>query len=147
MKILLLDIDYTLFDGDTPRPHVKEFLEEMNSKYDIHFYTAATRVRVAEVLRILKFTLGLSQDIITKLDRGALTRENCPMIELKNGATVKSLDKASEVLEKPVEDMILFDDNPSYDNPHVNQVVQAEGFMKDMEDDDYLIRIIKGGIL
>lgn len=139
-KTLLLDIDYTLFDEESPRPFVKEFLEEMDKKYDIHFYTAGTRKRVAEVLRILKFTLGLDQSIITKLDRGALTRENCPMIELESGASVKSLDKAAEILGKPVEDMILFDDNPSYDNPRVDQVVQAEGWMKDMEDDNYLTR-------
>lgn len=140
MKTLLLDIDYTLFDEETPRPFVKEFLEEMNRKYDIHFYTAGTRNRVADVCRILKFSLGLDSAIVQKLNRGALTRENCPMIEIPSGAQVKSLDKAAAILNVPVEDVIMLDDNPSYDNPRVEQVIQAEGFMKDMEDDDYLTR-------
>lgn len=64
MKTLFLDIDYTLVDGDTPRPHLKEFLEYVNDKYNVIF-----------------------------------------------------------------------------DNPHSDKVIQAEGWMKDRVEDDYLIRI------
>lgn len=146
MKTLLLDIDYTLFDETTPRPHVKEFLEEMHKKYSIHFYTAATRKRVAEVLKIL-VTMGLPTEIIWKLDRKALTRENCHTIEIESGATIKSLPLAAEVLKVPVEELIMLDDNPKYDNPHRDQIIQAEGFMADMKDDNYLLRLMQGGLL
>ena len=147
MKVLLLDIDYTLFDGATPRPYLKEFIEAMHKKYKIHFYTAGTRQRVAEVLRILKFQLNIETEIIYQLDRECLTRENCNTIELKNGATVKCLQKAADELGYNVEDLILLDDNPSYDNPHVDQIIQAEGFMSDMENDDYLLRLISEDML
>lgn len=145
MKTLLLDIDYTLFDGTTPRPYLKEFLEEVHTKYDIHFYTAADRKRVTEVLRILFHQMSLDRELIRKLERGALTRENCPMIKVqKKGSEIeiKCLQKASEKLNIPLENIIMLDDNPSYDNPHVNQIIQAEGFMEYMLEDDYLKRIL-----
>jgi TFIIF-interacting CTD phosphatase-like protein len=147
MKTLLLDIDYTLFEGDVPRPHLKEFLETMDSKYRIHFYTAGTHYRVAEACRVLIHKLGMDRDFVRNLQRTALTRENCKMISLPNGAEVKCLKKAGDILEVAVEDIILLDDNPSYDNPHVKQVIQAEGFMADMENDDYLKRLIDKQIL
>lgn len=144
MKTLLLDIDYTLMDSLTPRPHLKEFIEEMDKKYKIHFYTAANRMRITEVLRIFNFGLGMDRDLIRRLQMSALTRENCPMVKLKKDNSgeveIKSLDEAAKILGVPVEDIILLDDNPSYDNPRANQVVQAEGFMAYMENDDYLTR-------
>ena len=146
MKTLLIDIDYTIFDETTPRPYVKEFLEEMHLKYKIHFYTAGSRKRVAEVLKKL-FSMGLHVDIVRQLDRKCLTRENCHTIEIESGATIKCLLKAADVLKVPIEDLILLDDNPKYDNPHKDQIVQAEGFMADMIEDDYLLRLIQGEIL
>lgn len=148
MKTLLLDIDYTLFDRETPRPYLKEFIEGVSKKYKIHFYTAASYNRVADVCRILKWKLKIDDDLVRHLNRTALTRENCKMIELSSGAIVKCLKKAAEVLERNVDDLILLDDNPSYDNPHVDQVIQAEGFMVDMlESDDYLLRLLNEGQL
>lgn len=146
MKTLLLDIDYTLFDGDTPRPYIKEFLEYVHKKYSIRFYTAGSRERVTSALRVL-VKMDLQEEIIWQLDRKRLTRENCNTIEIESGATIKSLPKAAEVLKVPVEDLILLDDNPKYDNPHKDQIIQAEGFMADMTEDDYLMRIIKEEIL
>jgi TFIIF-interacting CTD phosphatase-like protein len=140
-KTLLLDIDYTLFDEMTPKPHLKEFIEKMYDKYEIHFYTAGSFKRVTEACRILLHTLGVNREIIHQLHRKSLHRENCKMIELSSGATVKCLLKASELLKVPIGDIIMLDDNPSYDNPHVNQVIQAEGFMSDMINDDYLLRV------
>lgn len=147
-KVLLLDIDYTLFDERNPRPHVVKFLEKMHQKYRIHFYTAGTRKRVAEVLKIL-FSMGLSAEIVRHLDRKALTRENCHTIELKSGATIKCLQKAADILKFNVEDLIMLDDNPKYDNPHKDQIIQAEGYMVDFdgEQDDYLLRLMKTNIL
>lgn len=140
MKTLLLDIDYTLFDGMTPRPYVKEFLEEMYKKYKICFYTAGTRKRVAEVLRALS-TMGLDKNIIRQLDRNSLTRENCQTVEIASGATIKCLQKAADELRVPIEELIMLDDNPKYDNPYKDQIIQAEGFMADMlEEDNYLTR-------
>ncbi len=139
-KTLLLDIDYTLLYEQTPRPHLKEFLLRMNEKYNLCLYTAGTDMRIVEMCRVLYHDLGMDDEFVMNLQYPSLHRDNCKMIELPNGATIKSLIKASEVLDVPVEDLIMLDDNPSYDNPHVNQIVQAEGFMGE-QDDDYLLRV------
>lgn len=140
MKTLLLDIDYTLFHENTPRPHLKDFLERMHSKYKIHFYTAGTQMRVTEACRVLLHNLKMDSDFVRYMNRGALTRENCKMIQLPSGAEIKCLKKAGEYLMTPVCELIMLDDNPSYDNPHVKQVIQAEGFMGELND-DYLLRV------
>lgn len=148
MKTLLLDIDYTIMDGQTPRPHLKEFMEHVTANYNVVFYTAGTHYRVAEALRVLVHKLGFDDPaIIRKLQRGALTRENCKMIQIESGAEVKCFKKASEITGVPIEDMIMLDDNPSYDNPHCSQVIQAEGFMVGDDEDDYLKRLIENKIL
>ena len=152
MKTLLLDIDYTIMDENTPRPYLKEFMDYITSKYNVVFYTAGTHLRVTEALRVLIHQLGFDDPkLIRKLQRNALTRENCPMITLKTGncssVEIKCFIKASEKLSIPVEDMVMLDDNPSYDNPHYSQIIQAEGFMKDYEEDDYLKRLIVSGLI
>lgn len=152
MKTLLLDIDYTILDGQTPRPYLKEFMVYVTSKYNVVFYTAGTHYRVTEALRVLIHKLGFEDPaLIRKIQRKSLTRENCPMIHIPTGkcstAEIKCFKKASEKLGVPVEDMIMLDDNPSYDNPHWSQIIQAEGFMADNENDDYLKRIIEQNIL
>jgi len=142
MKTLLLDIDYTLMVDSTPRPFLTEFLREMDSKYKIHFYTAGSRHRVADACRVL-VQLGFEPEFIHKMQRKALSRENCPMItHFKESGTsieIKCLHKAAEILKVDVADIILLDDNPSFDHPNSNQIVQAEGFNGN-EDDDYLTR-------
>lgn len=151
MKTLLLDIDYTIMDGQTPRPHLKEFMEHVTSNYNVVFYTAGTHYRVTEALRILIHKLGFEgRDLVRQIQRKSLTRENCPMVILDKGgssAEIKCFKKAFEKLGVPVEDMIMLDDNPSYDNPHRSQIIQAEGFMADNVDDDYLKRLIDNKIL
>lgn len=143
MKTLLLDIDYTLVDGNTPRPFLKEFMEEMAQKYNVYFYTAGTRQRVVDMGRILA-SLGFDYAFIHKIQRKSLTRENCPMINYTkpSGTTIeiKCLHKAAAFLRVDVKDIILLDDNPSFDHPQVDQVIQAPGFMDYMVDDNYLTR-------
>jgi TFIIF-interacting CTD phosphatase-like protein len=139
-RTLLLDIDYTLFYNEKPRPYLKEFLIRANETYNLGFYTAASSIRIAEVCRVLYHQLGFDIDFINELRLTSLHRDNCPMIEIESGASVKSLIKASQILNVPVETIILLDDNPKYDNPHADQVIQAEGYMGE-EDDDYLLRV------
>lgn len=143
MKTLLLDIDFTLMHENTPRPHLKEFMEEMTKKYDVHFYTAGDRHRVADICRILFHQFGFDPAAVRQLQRGALTRENCPMINYKkkdgSEIEIKSLDKAAEVLRVDVGNIIMLDDNPAYDHPQRGQIIQAEGYMGEA-DDDYLTR-------
>ncbi len=139
-KTLLLDIDFTLFYNDIPRPHLKDFLLRMKEKYDLCFYTAGTSVRVASACRVLYHDLKMDSDFVSELQWPSLHRDNCPMIELPSGASVKCFIKASEELFVPVENLIMLDDNPSYDNPHAKQIIQAEGFMGE-PDDDYLLRV------
>ena len=150
-KTLLLDIDYTIMVDKTPRPHLKQFMEYIMAKYDVHFYTAGNRYRVTEALRVLIHQLEYNDPkTIRFLQRNALTRENCPMITLNKGGSsveIKCFKKASEKLGIPVEDMIMLDDNPSYDNPHCSQIIQAEGFMAEDVEDDYLLRLIQQEIL
>ena len=151
MKTLLLDIDYTIMDGHTPRPYLKEFMEHVTANYNVVFYTAGTHYRVTEALRVLIHKLGFEdRGMIREIQRRSLTRENCPMITIKkdgSSAEIKCFVKASEELDVPVEDMIMLDDNPSYDNPHWEQIIQAEGFMADNENDDYLKRLIDNKVL
>jgi TFIIF-interacting CTD phosphatase-like protein len=142
-KTLLLDIDFTLMYENTPRPFLKEFLEEMDKKYDIHLYTAGDRHRVADFCRVLFHQLGFDPVFVHKIQRGALSREKCPMIDYKKEGggyiEIKSLAKAAEILKVPAEDVIMLDDNPSFDHPEKNQIIQAEGFTGDA-DDNYLTR-------
>jgi TFIIF-interacting CTD phosphatase-like protein len=146
-KTLLLDIDYTLFEGDVPRPYLKEFIEYVSAKYNIHFYTAGTFMRVTEVCRHLRHKMGFDPEFVRNLQRSSLTSENCKTIEI-DGATIKCLKKAADVLKVPIGDIIMLDDNPKYDNPHESQIIEAEGFMADYADtDDYLLRVMNQNIL
>lgn len=145
-KTLLLDIDYTLFDERTPRPYLKEFLTKMREKYHIHFYTAAGFNRVTEVCRILHHDLGFDAEFIKHLQRHSLRNDNCEMIDCytKDGGSIKikCMTKASQVLNVPIDNLLLLDDNPTWGHPQANQIVQAEGFMAWNEDeDDYLNRL------
>lgn len=147
-KTLLLDIDYTIMVEKTPRPHLKQFMEYIMSKYDVHFYTAGNRYRVTEALRVLIHQLGYEDPkTIHFLQRKALTSENCKTIEYKKTSgtsiTIKSFEKASEILGVPVTDMIMLDDNPAFDHPNASQIIQAEGFRIDNEEDDYLLRLMQ----
>lgn len=146
-KTLLLDIDYTLFEGDVPRPYLKEFIEYVSTKYNLGFYTAGTALRVADVCRHLRHKMGFDPEFVRNLQRSSLSKENCHTIEL-DGVTIKCLQKAADYLEIPVEDIIMLDDNPKYDNPHESQIIEAEGFMADYADtDDYLLRVMNQNIL
>ena len=144
MKTLLLDIDYTIMDGNHPRPHLKSFIERIRQTHRIVFYTAGTHLRVADCLRVMRHQLGIDDiNFIRQLQRSALCRENCPMVKV-GGVEIKCFDKASLMLNVPVEDLILLDDNPSYDHPHTKQVIQAKGWMYDYagDNDDYLLHLV-----
>lgn len=146
-KTLLLDIDYTIMNGETPRPHLKEFIEKVREKYNIVFYTAATALRVVDVLRIFHHKFGFDRDFTRELQMDALHRGNCPMIEYFHkgdrgtSIEIKCFKKASEILGVPVENMIMLDDNPTSGHPNEKQIIQAEGFWN-LEEDDYLIRVL-----
>ena len=146
-KTLLLDIDYTIMNGETPRPFLKEFIEKVKEKYNIVFYTAAMPIRVTEVLRIFHHKFGMDRDFVRDLQFDALHRQNCPMIEYfhkgdrSTSIEIKCFKKASEILDVPVEDMIMLDDNPTHGHPNASQIIQAEGFWN-LENDDYLVRVL-----
>ena len=157
MKTLLLDIDYTIaIDHPTNdmqvllRPHFREFFDKVDAEWNVVFYTAATRKRAVAVTRSMVHQLGMVegyQKILQRLARKSLSRENAPMIMYKKASgahiEIKSFDVASEILGIPVGDMIMLDDNPSYDHPRAEQIIQAEGFMDIEEDDDYLLRVLE----
>lgn len=155
-KTLLLDIDYTLIkpssdhhdemgEKSIPRPHLAEFLDRMREKYNIVLYTAGNSMTVANFLRALYHKVGYhDREFLHDLQLDALYDQNCPMVEYKKpGGTyieIKSLESAAEELNIPIEELILLDDNPCYDHPHRKQIIQAEGFYGD-ENDDYLKRV------
>lgn len=140
-KVLLLDIDYTLFCNSIPRPYLKEFLERMYEKYELGFYTAGTAMRVTDVARILYKDIKLNEDIIFDLRINALYHENCPTIEYftskTSSITIKCLQKAADKLQVNKADIILLDDNPKHGHPDADQIIQAHGFNGDL-DDTYL---------
>lgn len=145
MKVLLLDIDYTLFCELKPRPHLKGFLERVSQQYNLYFYTAASRERITEVCRILYHQLGLNDELVQHLNRYSLSRESCPMIDYKteNGShiDVKCLHKAAEKLGVSFDDVTLLDDNPTYDNPDKEKRIQAPAFYG-QANDDYLLNLL-----
>lgn len=147
MKVLLLDIDYTLREQMVPRPHLKEFMEYVCAKYKVHFYTAGTYSTVADMCRILFHQLGMDQKFIRNMQRGAISREICPPVNYKkaNGGIIeiKCMQSAADHLEVNLEDCILVDDAPSFDHPHLKHIIQAEGFMASNIDDDYLLRLME----
>ncbi|MCX6216377.1 NIF family HAD-type phosphatase [Spirosoma sp.] len=145
MKILLLDIDYTTFHESTPRPFLKEFLERVTGQYNVYFFTAARHQRITEVCRILYHQLKLSDDIVQKMNRYSLSRDNCPMIshrtDLGGYIDVKCLRKAAEVLGVDISEILLIDDAPIYDNPDRDYRIQAPGFSGNPED-KYLLTLL-----
>jgi TFIIF-interacting CTD phosphatase-like protein len=151
MKMLLLDIDYTLMDTGTPRPYLKEFMEYVLNRYQVRFYTAGTSLKVAEMCRILFHQVGLSKETVIDIQRNSLHYDNCRMVEhmtsRSSSIEIKCLKKAADKLGVPVADIILFDDNPVSGHPQHAQIIQAEGWMKHNENDDYLKRVINEGIL
>src|SRR3546814_15397282 len=52
-------------------------------KYDLRFYTAANRMRVTDVCRVMRHMLGMDINFVRQMQRTAPTRENCPMVKLK----------------------------------------------------------------
>lgn len=143
-KTLLIDIDYTIMYEGIPRPYLKEFILRMNEKYDIGFYTAAIPMRITEVLRIFNFKFGLDHELIRKIQRRSLHRDNCRMIEFWtsncSSMEIKCFKKAAEILKIDKEDIILLDDNPKYGHPDADKIIQAEGFRGD-QDDTYLLTL------
>lgn len=63
-KTLLLDIDYTLMDQNTPRPYLKEFLERMKEKFEIRLFTAASHSRVTDVCRVLIHDFKMDREFV-----------------------------------------------------------------------------------
>lgn len=143
-KTLLLDIDHTLMDGMTSRPYLHEFILRMVDKFNVGFYTAASRVRVTEICRVLLHEFRMDRDVIREIERRSLCHDNCKMIwhYPKSGGVIeiKCLKKASEKLGVPLEDILLLDDAPTWEHPNENQIIQAQGFMEYDVDDDYYLR-------
>ena len=137
-RTLLLDIDFTLFYYNTPRPYLKAFLERHRENFDIYFYTAANHQRVVEICRILFHQFKMDNEFVRNLNRFSLHRENCPMINYKkpDGSyiEIKCLRIAAKTLNVPFETIILFDDAPNYDHPDKDKIIQAEGFDGDLND-------------
>jgi hypothetical protein len=137
-RTLLLDIDYTLFCENIPRPYLKVFILRHLERFNIYFYTAANQKRITEVCRILYHQLNIDRSIITTLNRFSLSRDNCPMINYKkkDGSyiEIKCLKKAAEQLNIPFKSIILLDDAPMYDHPDKDKIIQAEGFYGNLDD-------------
>lgn len=143
MKTLLLDIDHTLMVNDTTRPYLKEFMERVTKKFDVGFYTAADAQRVTQICRILRHEYDMDAELVRDIQRRSLSRSNCKMIwhYPKSGGAIeiKCLDKASDVLRIPKEDILLFDDAPTWEHPDDKQIIQAQGFNEwDVDEDEYL---------
>lgn len=137
-SILLLDIDYTTFCEEKPRPFLREFIEQMSETHQIGFYTAASSDRLMFVLRHLYHKMELPDDVVKKIQRHSLDRTRCPMVKDETGTfEYKCLRKAAEVIRVDPSQITLLDDMPMHDNPDVAQRIQAPGFWG-QENDTYL---------
>lgn len=151
---ILLDIDYTLIypsdennnemgEKNIPRKHLKEFMLKLGKKYNISLYTAGSQMNISIFCRTLYHKLDFYDAVVLRnLRMDSLYNKNCPSIETENGVTIKCLESAAQVLNVPLNTLILIDDNlwNKKDHPQFNQIIQAEAFFG--EDDDYLIRLL-----
>ena len=136
-KVLLLDIDFTTFYNVTPRPYLIEFLRKMAECYQLRFYTAAERIRVTEVCRVLYHQYGVDDKWLRDLNNYSLCRQNCPMIQHGN-IEIKCLRRAAKALCVSYNDIaFLLDDMPMHDNPDQEKRIQVPGFWG-QEDDMFL---------
>ena len=123
MKTLILDLDHTLiyaYYDDTftlieadkhistkylvpyvSRPYLHTFLHKMDLHYDLWVYTAGET--------------DYAHDILSSIDpshiyfRGALTRDNCSVLELLEGE-IMGLKNLSVIDNRNIEDLIIVDD-------------------------------------
>lgn len=127
MKYVLIDIDGTFIstEHDDPlifRPNAIDFLQYLISiGIKPLFYTAANHLWLEHVV-LSMIDCGVPFDIAESIYRGSLSRDNCPMIEMrcvdnarKNVITlpVKCLDSAAKKIGCDISDILfLIDDNP-----------------------------------
>lgn len=79
-KLLVLDIDYTLFDhrsvaeqaGELMRPYLHEFLEAAYADYDIIIWSATSLKWIEEKMRVLGFTDNANYKITAHVDDSAM---------------------------------------------------------------------------
>jgi ubiquitin-like domain-containing CTD phosphatase 1 len=79
-KLLVLDIDYTLFDhrssGETGselmRPYLHEFLEECYKYYDIVIWSATGMKWIEEKMKLLGVTSNSRYKILAHMDSSAM---------------------------------------------------------------------------
>lgn len=93
-KLLVLDIDYTLFDNGSPaeqatelmRPFLHEFLTAAYQDYDIVIWSATGMRWIEEKMRILGVSTNENYKIIFYLDSGAMISiyaENRGVVDVK----------------------------------------------------------------
>lgn len=114
---------FTLPDGDVvhvnKRPHLELFLEQVCSRFETHVFTAAMQVYAQPVLDHL--------DPNGTLFAKKWYRESCLY---RDGAYVKDLS----VIDKPLERMVLVDNNPLSFLTHPENGVLVNNFYNDPDD-------------
>lgn len=93
-KLLVLDIDYTLFDhrsaaetgAELMRPFLHEFLESAYEDYDIVIWSATSMKWIVEKMRLLGVSSHSNYKIWFHLDSSAMITVHCPkrgIVEVK----------------------------------------------------------------
>lgn len=92
-KLLVLDIDYTLFDHRSPaesgaelmRPYLHEFLTSAYEDYDIVIWSATSMKWIVEKMKLLGVHNNQNYKILFYLDYNAMITVHCPrgVVEVK----------------------------------------------------------------
>ena len=147
-KVLLLDLDYTVMFRDENRnvilrPFLKEFIERHKDKYEFGIYTAGSAENAIDFLRqaIKENVIDYAGEIYEDFRFNMLYRDIAPEKDLKIEAgtfiTIKCLETAATILDRPVEDLIILDDKTDAENPHNDKFVRAPAFYN-QENDEFL---------
>lgn len=145
-KLLVLDIDYTLFDHrssaetgvELMRPYLHEFLTEAYAHYDIVIWSATSMKWIVEKMKLLGVHANENYKILFYLDYNAMISVHCP----KRGVVdVKPLGVIwSKFPQYSSKNTIMFDDvrrnflmNPKsglrikpFNNCHINRAKDKE---------------------
>jgi len=151
-KILLLDIDFTMFNEMEPRPGFVSFIDWARVYFDkVLFYTAANHERITDVVRFMYHSLKITDTkFIDDIHRHSYHRQNMPMVdyrkEIGTYIEIKSLSLVAKDLGVKIENLVLVDDAPMYDHPNRERIIRVDGFYLD-EESDFVLQDVKDQLI
>ncbi|KAJ1550835.1 hypothetical protein HK405_015781, partial [Cladochytrium tenue] len=122
----------------TPRPYVPWFLSGLKPFYHMHAFTSSNRVYARNVLNHLPNS---------ELVKNVFSRDHCVLMNREYykipRLVMSSLDGDTVwTREYEAANSVLFDNDPFYAEPDYRDNVVTAKVFKDLDNDDYLVRIL-----